>query len=42
MPTIVGALINRSSQFCFSDVGLVFSGSDPILFADMATCDWLH
>ena len=30
---------NRSSQFCFSDVGLVFSRSDPISFADMATCD---
>ena len=30
------------SQFCFSDVGSVFSRSDPILFADVATCDWLH
>ena len=26
----------------FSDGGLVFSRSDPISFADMATCDWLH
>ena len=32
----------RSSQCCFSDFGLVFSRSDPILFADMATCDWFH
>ena len=29
-------------SFDFQMTDLIFSRSDPISFADMATCDWLH
>ena len=36
-PPVLGVV-----SFVFQMLVLVFSRSDPISFADVATCDWLH